>query len=80
MGAWTSAFTIGISLALLPPPFGLLRIWCSLWVSQSTFLQPYSPQSEELDAYLRTVRYSSWSFTELVQRAPFQVVVRVKAI
>ena len=36
-----------------------------------------SPRSEELDAYLRTVRYSSWSFTELVQRAPFQVVVRV---
>ena len=24
------------------------------------------------------VRYSSWSFTELVQSAPFQVVVRVK--
>jgi len=36
-----------------------------------------SPRSEELDAYLRTVRYSSCSFTELVQRAPFQVVVRV---
>ena len=56
-----------LSAASLPvSPFGLE------WV--------YSPQSEELDAYLRTVRYSSWSFTELVQRAPFQVVVRVKAI
>jgi hypothetical protein len=37
-------------------------------------------QSEELETYLRTVRYSSWSFTELVQCAPFQVVVRVKAV
>ena len=39
-----------------------------------------SPRSEELDAYLRTVRYSSWSFTELVQSAPSQVVVRVKVV
>jgi len=38
-----------------------------------------SPRSEELDTYLRTVRYSSYSFTELVQSAPFQVVVRVSS-
>jgi hypothetical protein len=36
-----------------------------------------SPQSEELKTNLRTVRYSSCLFTELVQCAPFQVVVRV---